>query len=68
MVISISAAFPAIFTPAAPSSVNAPADVVILEAAAALNVKPPAEAVNAIASVAVPTVLVNETFSLLAVP
>ena len=68
VVISISAAFPAIFTPAAPSSVNAPAEVVILEAAAALNVKPPAEAVNAIASVAVPAVLVNETFSLLAVP
>ena len=68
VVISISAAFPAIFTPAAPSSVNAPAEVVILEAAAALNVKPPAEAVNAIASVAVPAVLVKETFSLLAVP
>ena len=84
VVISISAAFPWIFTPPLPSSVNAPEDVVIFEAAPAskliplvasivtlapaLKSKLPAVAVIAIASAAVPAVLVNEIFSLPAVP
>ena len=84
VVISISAALPWIFTPPLPSSVNAPEDVVILEAAPASKLIPfvasivtsipafksklPAVAVIAIASELFPAVLTNEIFSLPAVP
>ena len=84
VVISISDALPSILTPAAPSNVNAPDDVVIFEAAPASKLIPfvasivtsipafksklPAVAVIAIASELFPAVLTNEIFSLPAVP